>query len=179
MPTLFTCRPACKGRESGDMTGKRRRLETLVNVRCTPGSRPVAPYPAPAPGLALPGSMWPQRPCDIHHRPYLTRSCFLISVAMCGHPLPPRGVWTGTLETYSGTFWLQVCCGRSGASPTTCYVHDALNRELVSHLGPEVCECLTHLASPMCPPLVCDVLETQLSKQRAATNDPWCYTTEK
>jgi hypothetical protein len=73
---------------------------------------------APAPGLALPGSMWLQRPRDICHRRYLTRSCFRISVVRCGHPLPPRRVWTGTLETYSGTFQLQVCCGPRGTSPT-------------------------------------------------------------
>jgi hypothetical protein len=35
------------------MARKRWRLETLVNVRCTPEGRPVAPYPGPAPRLSL------------------------------------------------------------------------------------------------------------------------------
>jgi hypothetical protein len=34
------------------MAGKRRRLETLVNVRCTPEGWPVAPYPGPTPRLS-------------------------------------------------------------------------------------------------------------------------------
>jgi hypothetical protein len=40
----------------------------------------------------------------------------------------------------------------------------------VSHLGPEVCECLTHLASPRCPPLVCGVVSAFIVKAKELEN---------